>query len=106
MRLAKIRVALFAMIYAAILGTVGAAIVEYLARVFGGQLFELAGQGFAMLVAFAAFLAIVGLAGLAVVNRALAILEVEIYVLGMEVVSRCVAKKDAHLPSNQYVRKK
>lgn len=104
MRLAKIRVGLFALIYAAILGTVGAAMVEYLARVFGGQLFTLAGQAFALLVAFAALLAIMGLVGLAVVNRTLAILEVEIYVLGMEVVSRCVVDGDANLPSSQYVR--
>lgn len=106
MRLAKWRAVFFVMVYAAVLGTAGAAIADYLASVFGGGLFTVAGQAFATIVAFAALFAAVGLIGVFLVNRALALLEAEIYVLGMEVVSLCVKKGDANLPSGQQIKRR
>lgn len=105
-RLAKIRIGLHAIIYISIVGTVVSTVLNWIAQHFGSALFTFFGTVFASLVWLVTFLVLTAVIGLLLVNRALSLLEADIYVLSMEVVARTVVEKSDTMPSYQRIQRK
>ena len=104
-RLIKVRFGLFVIVYAGVLGTAGATLLNWIAERFGAGLFAFASTAFATIVAVASLLAILAGIGILLINRTLSLLDADVYMLSMEVVAR-VVQAGGPVPSEAYVRRR